>query len=118
MPWDQVEDYMHIQPKQASDTSYRSVKYTISDEEAKRAFENQSGKNRNPKKQVKPKKKKLIRQNPFRAANKPVCILIDGYNQIFGWDIFRTLDKQDFSRCQRPVDRLDFQLPGISWLSN
>lgn len=110
VPWDQVEDYMHIQPKQASDTSYRSVKYTISDEEAKRAFENQSGKNRNPKKQVKPKKKKVDTSKTHSVQpTKPVCILIDGYNQIFGWDIFRTLDKQDFSSAR---DQL------IDWISN
>ena len=40
---------------------------------------------------------------------KPVCILIDGYNQIFGWDIFHTLDKQDFSSAR---DQL------IDWISN
>lgn len=79
---------MHIQPKNENSQSYRSVKYTISDEEAKRVFAMTNGQNKNKDKhKVKPKKKKIdlekVETKPL--VQKPECLVVDGYNQIFGW---------------------------------
>ena len=88
VPWNEVDAYMHIQPKNENSQSYRSVKYTISDEEAKRVFAMTNGQNKNKDKhKVKPKKKKIdlekVETKPL--VQKPECLVVDGYNQIFGW---------------------------------
>lgn len=88
VPWNEVDTYMHIQPKNENSQSYRSIKYTISDEEAKRVFAMTNGQNKNKDKhKVKPKKKKIdlekVETKPL--VQKPECLVVDGYNQIFGW---------------------------------
>lgn len=110
VPWDEVEEHMHIQPKsEETSTSYRSVKYTISDQEAKKAFERMSGQNKNEKKQAKKPKKTDYTKDTHVQPTLPVCLIIDGYNQIFGWDAFRDLEQNDISSAR---DQL------IDWVSN
>ena len=57
VPWYEADELMHIQERTNVQSSYRSVKYTISDQEAKRVFQNMSGQNKNEKKQPKKKNK-------------------------------------------------------------
>lgn len=88
VPWDAVDGYMHIQPKNENSQSYRSVKYTISDEEAKRVFERTNGNNKNKAKHKVKKKKKIDLEKVETKPQtiKPECLVVDGYNQIFGWE--------------------------------
>lgn len=93
VPWNEVDDYMHIQPKSENSQSYRSVKYTISDEEAKRVFERTNGKNTNKDKHKVKKKKKIdLEKVEIQPQTiKPECLVVDGYNQIFGWESLKGL---------------------------
>ncbi len=109
VPWNEADELMHIQEKKASLSSYHASKYTISDEEAKRVFQNMSGQNKNTKKEPK-KKKKVNQDKPLKVQpTKPVCVIIDGYNQIFSWDAFKKLDQKDIASAR---DQL------IDWVSN
>lgn len=110
VPWNEADDLMHIQEKKASISNYHASKYTISDEEAKRAFQNMSGQNKNTKKEPKKKKTKVNPDKPLKVQpTKPVCVIIDGYNQIFSWDAFKKLDQKDIASAR---DQL------IDWVSN
>lgn len=109
VPWYEADELMHIQERTNVQSSYRSVKYTISDQEAKRVFQNMSGQNKNEKKQPKKKAKVDYSKTTKVQPTKPVCVLIDGYNQIFGWDAFKNLEDKDVSSAR---DQL------IDWVSN
>ena len=109
VPWYEADELMHIQERTNVQSSYRSVKYTISDQEAKRVFQNMSGQNKNEKKQPKKKTKVDYSKTTKVQPTKPVCVLIDGYNQIFGWDAFKNLEDKDVSSAR---DQL------IDWVSN
>ena len=107
--WNEADELMHIQEKKASISSYHASKYTISEQEAKRAFQNMSGQNKNTNKQPK-KKAKINSEKPWKVQpTKPVCVIIDGYNQIFCWDAFKKLDQKDIASAR---DQL------IDWVSN
>lgn len=109
VPWNEADELMHIQEKKASISSYHASKYTISEQEAKRAFQNMSGQNKNTNKQPK-KKAKINSEKPWKVQpTKPVCVIIDGYNQIFCWDAFKKLDQKDIASAR---DQL------IDWVSN
>ena len=109
VPWNEADELMHIQEKKLSQTSYHASKYTISDEEAKRVFQNMSGQNKNTKKQPK-KKAKVDASKPLKVQpTKPICVVIDGYNQLFAWDAFKKIDQRDIGSAR---DQL------IDWVSN
>lgn len=109
VPWNEADELMHIQEKKTSISSYHASKYTISEQEAKRAFQNMSGQNKNTNKQPK-KKAKINSEKPWKVQpTKPVCVIIDGYNQIFCWDAFKKLDQKDIASAR---DQL------IDWVSN
>ncbi len=109
VPYDEVESYMHIQPeKETSTQSYQTRKYTISQEEAQRVFNMQNGRNRNEKKKPKQKKKKEIETTYINvAAQKPQCLIIDGYNQLYGWSSLKELAHSDFQVArERLIDMI------------
>lgn len=105
VPYDEVENYMHIQPKNESSSSYHRVRYTISEEEAKRVFNMTSGQNKNEKKMDKRPKKKidLNHENINITPLQETCLIVDGYNQIFGWESLKDLARQDYNTAR---DRL------------
>lgn len=91
VPWDEADEHMAIDmdenPGSSSVTTHRT--YSISDTESRRAFEQSSGRNRNEKKHVIPKKKKDLTAGTSQVTlreRKPACMIIDGYNIINGWE--------------------------------
>lgn len=109
VPYDEVEDYMHIKPKVVNTSSYRTTKYTISEEESKRVFDMISGRNINEKKRAQPQKKK--KEPKVETQNQKVeikerlndCLIIDGYNQIYAWNSLKELARVDYNAAR---DRL------------
>lgn len=103
VPYDQVEDYMHIQWKQSKEpSSLSSRKYTVQEEEMKRIFQNAGGRNRNEKK-VTPKPKKKIDMEPQSVqiqAPKPNCLIVDGYNMLYSWTSFQESVRTSFSSAR------------------
>lgn len=106
VPYNEVEEYMHIKPKVMNTTSYRTTKYTISEEESKRVFEMISGRNVNEKKRVQPvKKKKEVKpevDNQKVEIKKKLqdCLIIDGYNQIYSWNSLQDLARQNYNSAR------------------
>ncbi len=106
VPYDKVEEYMHIKPKIVNTSSYRTTKYTISDEESKRIFEMASGRNKNEKKHMQPTKKK--KEEKASVQNQKVeikeklkdCLIIDGYNQIYSWNSLKALARLDYNAAR------------------
>lgn len=88
VPYDQVYDYMHLplysQKKTISETAH--TKYHVSDEEAKRVYESIYGKQERKLAKDFYGTKKAEKQPAETHKNKPVCLLVDGYNVIFSWD--------------------------------
>ncbi|MGN1277457.1 MAG: NYN domain-containing protein, partial [Floccifex sp.] len=91
--------YMHIKPKENSLTSYSSVKYNIKEEEVQRVFNMISGQNQNKKKQyTKPKKKVDFSYERVKVEEKlPECLIVDGYNQLYGWNSLKDDVKENIS---------------------
>ena len=107
VPYNEVENYMHIIPKATSQSNYKSVKYTISEEEMKRVFNMTSGRNQNEKK--KPVKKKSKINQTFEPEKieitpiKPTCLIVDGYNMIYDWSDLRNLSKEDIDLARNQL---------------
>ena len=89
VPYDEVYDHMHLDlfTKEKEVTHFTSNKIHISDEEAKRVFESIYGKQeRKLAKDFYGKPKKEKHQEAMQVSQKPVCLLVDGYNVIFASD--------------------------------
>lgn len=99
VPYDEVENYMHIKPKVENTSSYSSSKYNIKEEEVQRVFNMISGQNQNKKKQYQKKKKKedLSYQRVEIEKKLPECLIVDGYNQIYGWDSLKSYASKDIA---------------------
>ena len=99
VPYDEVENYMHIKPKVENTSSYSSSKYNIKEEEVQRVFNMISGQNQNKKKQYQKKKKKedLSYQRVEIEKKLPECLIVDGYNQIYGWDSLKFYASKDIA---------------------
>ncbi len=109
VPYDEVMDYMHIQPKEEkTQSTYRASKYTISSEEAKRVFAMVNGRNQSEAKKPKPTKKAEIKTDAVTIhERKPTCIVVDGYNQLYSWSAFKEIVKKDFGVArERLIDAL------------
>ena len=109
VPWDEADELMHIQLKQESaESSYRAVRYRVSDSELEQVLENTSGRNKNENKQYVPKKKEKEKYHrPDPTVNLPVCMLVDGYNIIYGWEDLKELAKRDlYAAREKLIDRL------------
>lgn len=102
VPWEEVSEHIHIplETERASvSTGHRT--HAISEEEARKVFNAISGRNRNEKKQVRPRKKKQMPMDEEKVVlhpPKPVCYVIDGYNIINSWDDLKRLPLQDARR--------------------
>ncbi len=102
VPWNEVEEHMHIEMKTDRISSgYRSVKQKIDDEELKRVFEMSQGRNRNDKKKEQPKKKKIKEPEYVQIREKlPRCLIVDGYNMIYSWERLKEEGKDDISTAR------------------
>ncbi|MBQ0066186.1 MAG: NYN domain-containing protein, partial [Firmicutes bacterium] len=106
VPYDEVEEYMHIKPKVLNTSSYRTTKYTISEEESKRVFNMISGRNVNEKKRNQPVKKKkeekpIVQNQKVEIKEKlQDCLIIDGYNQIYSWNSLKDIARQNYNSAR------------------
>lgn len=85
VPYDQVEQYMHIKKIKNKSAGYESyVRHKIDDEEVLRVYERTYGaaKTRLPKRTDISEEKVEIKEN--KTLKK--CLLIDGYNVIHAWE--------------------------------
>ena len=93
VPYDEVQEYMHIQTKNQNTSSYQAVKHTVKEEELKKVFNSLGGRNKKEeKKPRKPKKKIDFDTQPKEVVQrKEDCLIIDGYNMIYSWDNLKPL---------------------------
>ena len=102
IPYDEVAEYMHIQPKSQNEHSYQRVRHTVNEEELKNVFNTLGGKNKREEKKPKKIKRKidLNEQKVNSEPKKEECLIIDGYNMIFSWNSLRTFgnSKIDLAR--------------------
>lgn len=101
VPWNEVEDHLHIPLKTESTTNYQSKKYKISEEEVQRVFQMTGGKNKNEKKQPKVKKKTNLDLKKVSIQNNlPNCLIVDGYNMIYSWQSLKEIAKESISSAR------------------
>lgn len=102
IPYDEVAEYMHIQPKSQNEHSYQRVRHTVNEEELKNVFNTLGGKNKREEKKTKKIKRKidLNEQKVNSEPKKEECLIIDGYNMIFSWNSLRSFgnSKIDLAR--------------------
>ncbi|MDM8203364.1 TetM/TetW/TetO/TetS family tetracycline resistance ribosomal protection protein [Faecalicoccus acidiformans] len=102
IPYDDVAEYMHIQPKSQNEHSYQRVRHTVNEEELKNVFNTLGGKNKREEKKPKKIKRKidLNEQKVNSEPKKEECLIIDGYNMIFSWNSLRSFgnSKIDLAR--------------------
>lgn len=113
VPWDEADEYMHIQPKNENSSSYSSRKYTVNEEDLKKVFDSLGGRNKNMDKiDKKPKKKKKVDMDEKKANIQPKkeeCLIIDGYNLLYAWNTLKEIAKESIESAR---DEL------ISYVSN
>ena len=112
VPWDEVEEYMHlpyayIKNDKPIRSSYMNNKYTIDEEEVKRVFNSISGGEKRKKYVEKPKKVEGVKEKSKPVKVLPPCMLVDGYNIVHSWDELKELasDNLDAARA-RLIDLL------------
>ncbi|MCD7840729.1 MAG: NYN domain-containing protein, partial [Erysipelotrichaceae bacterium] len=104
VPYDEVKNHMHIpyqMMKTSQSVSSRNYQFNGSDEELDAIFEKTYGpiKHSLASDYYRPKDDSFIQTQEL----KPTCILVDGYNIIFGWEDLSTLAKADLGAAR---DRL------------
>ena len=101
VPWDQAPEHMHLQLETENQTGSTPAGHrnsVVSDEEARKAFAAVSGRNRNEKKAVHPRKRRemsMDQQDVTLNPPKPVCYVVDGYNIINSWSSLKNLPLHD-----------------------
>lgn len=114
IPWNEVPEHLHLpiwQEKEASPVSMNSGH--ISEEQMKEYFSKAGGQNRNQKKEKekaarRPKKALSMDSEPIRpSASLPECLIVDGYNMIYGWESLKALANQSlFSAREALISEL------------
>lgn len=112
VPWDEVEDLLHIPIETERSSSWSVNASRVSDQELRRIAASAGGQNRNEKKRAmtRPAKKKKnldleehIDISP--QASLPVCLIVDGYNMIYDWPELRDLSRQSLQAArERLID--------------
>ena len=91
VPWNEADQHMHLQLKQKSDSEgIHHETMRISEEELNLIMQNESGRNRKPEKN-RPQRIEEKARKPKPTVRKPKCVIIDGYNMLFGWDSMKEL---------------------------
>lgn len=117
VPWDQVEQYMHVKTDSKNGEMYdienvpaiRSASNTYrdsyaTDKELEEIFEKTFGPIK--RKKYTEKKVRQYSENKQKATNKkvlPQCLLVDGYNIVFAWDELKEIAKTNIDGAR---DRL------------
>ncbi len=105
VPWDMVEEYMHI-PLRNQPIKVQSVKRVsnkVDDHELKRVFESIYGKPK-VKKQTTVKKRPEVAPTTVNSVKiLQECILVDGYNMIFGWNKLKELAKDHMDAAKHQL---------------
>ena len=105
--YEDVENYMHIPyvylPKTAEQKAFHN-KMTISDDELKRVWNNTY----KPKEASKIKnEKKEVKDYYDIKETKPKCLLVDGYNVIFGWSDLKQMAAKNLDMARnRLIDHM------------
>ncbi len=92
--WDKADEYMDIAQEKVESISTQHRTYRIEEDELKRIFDRSTSNNRNFNKQHNPIKKKPKEEKAKVIKHLPACLIVDGYNMIFSWDIFQE-DKEE-----------------------
>lgn len=107
VPYNLVEEYMHIKPmEEISSVSFDVNRSKVSDSELKQVFNNINGRNRNENKKMVShqkvdddgKKSKVIIQK-----KKETMMFVDGYNMVFGWDKTKQMAESDIDLARDMV---------------
>ena len=98
--WDKADEYMDIAQEKVESVSTQHRTYRIEEDELKRIFDRSISNNRNFNKQHNPIKKKPKEEKLKVMKHLPLCLIVDGYNMIFSWDIFKEYkdDELEISR--------------------
>ena len=119
IPWNKVEEYMHLQSvlkksKKEKDKSRKpSTHKNYSDEELEEIFK-RTYKTNNKKKKLKNESKIIIagkyrdcnmikKKNIHNNSNAVSVLIVDGYNMIFSWDELNQLSKIDLSAAREKL---------------
>lgn len=110
VPWDEVEEHLHLPVYTETETVLTPARaHHVSEEDMKYFFNAAGGRNVNQKKQ---QEKQYAQEKKKRAAKrkelsmepsvvsatiiKETLLVVDGYNMIFGWETLRDLGHRDF----------------------
>ncbi len=103
VPWDQVENYMHLKPAKTAVSSAPVThnRYSISESELKSVVAGINGRNRNPKKKVssasgQPQEKKKI----VMKVKKPRLLIADGYNLMHYFKLSSGMSEDNFDSAR------------------
>lgn len=108
VPWNEVENYMHldanIDTRKQNDMVTHTTNYDSLDEELEDIFLKTYG----PTKQRIPKKKLMeTRKKEKQQTYKPECLLVDGYNVIHAWEQLREIAKDNLDHArERLIDMM------------
>lgn len=97
VPWNEVKANAHLplrETRRENAEPVRQRKYHISDEEMERVMMRTFGPNRTKLFKETPKYSDEYGKTEVKESKK-ACILVDGYNLIFGWDELATMAKDD-----------------------
>ena len=110
VPWDEVENYMHLpsyfQQRATQTMQHRQTK--VDDAELKRVFESIYGKPKEKRKVAKkvPRTPSVVHQSEVKIL--PECLLVDGYNMIYDWSQLKELAKDHIDAARdRLIDALN-----------
>ena len=98
IPYDKVEEYMHIPFETKSSIEYSRNPYSISEEMSKLAFIQSGGRNKKQEKRYSPNKKIEDKREEVKIEIKetlPDILIVDGYNMIFSWADLKALAPND-----------------------
>lgn len=116
VPYNHVEDYMHIKEDERTYTrTATSNKNRISEEELKRVFSNINGQNRNMKKAVAKEKKAEEEKKKEKVTvkeKKPELLIVDGYNVMNYFEKTKDLSKENYEIARDIIIREMANLAG------
>lgn len=110
VPWDEVEEHLHLPVYAETGVTYTpKTPHHVSEEDMRYFFNAAGGRNVNQKKQqekklAEEKRKKQARKKELKMDQtdivqtpvKDTLLVVDGYNMVFGWDSLRDLGRRDF----------------------
>lgn len=117
VPWDEVEEHLHIDiAKDSSSSSYFRPTYKVTENDLMAILQAAGGKNKNEKKKPKPRREEedKKKQKPAQASHLAPCLIIDGYNMMYAWDEYKELAREDISYARDKLSDLIFNYQGFT----